>query len=209
MHFSNVQTLSRPARRKLNHTRSYTACGYEREDGLFDIEVEMTDVKPYSFDNQDRGHVAANEPLHHMQMRATIDDRMKIVDMEAVTLAGPYNLCNDITQNYKRLIGVRIAPGFTNACKKATGGVEGCTHHNDILRILGTVAFQSMWPVLNQRLKDQQAEAAKKAAAEGADLSDVSKKVSPYLLNSCHAYAPTSPVVQRQWPDHYKPKQND
>ena len=47
--------LSQPVRRTLNHTREYKCCGYDREDGLFDIEVEMTDVKPYSFDNHDRG----------------------------------------------------------------------------------------------------------------------------------------------------------
>ena len=36
--------LSQPVRRTLNHTREYKCCGYDREDGLFDIEVEMTDV---------------------------------------------------------------------------------------------------------------------------------------------------------------------
>jgi len=197
--------LSQPVRRTLNHTREYKCCGYDREDGLFDIEVEMTDVKPYSFDNHDRGFVSANEPLHHMHMRVTLDDEMVIRDIEAVTMAGPYDMCPAITDNYKRLVGVRVAPGFTKACRDATAGVEGCTHHNDILRILGTVAFQSMWPALNKKRKEQETAAAEHNNSSGNnDLSDINKLTRPMLLNSCHTYAPSSPVVKRQWPEFYQ-----
>ena len=43
-----------------------------------------------------------------MHMRVTLDDEMVIRDIEAVTMAGPYDMCPAITDNYKRLVGVRL-----------------------------------------------------------------------------------------------------
>src|SRR5512143_596133 len=67
--------LSRPPRsRKLLHTRTVQCYGYQREDGLWDIEGHMTDVKTYSFTNKDRGgEIRAGEPLHAMSIRLTLD----------------------------------------------------------------------------------------------------------------------------------------
>ncbi len=194
-------TLSQPVRRKLSHTRQYKCCGYEREDDLYDIEVEMTDVKPHSFDNYDRGYISANEPLHHMQMRVTIDESMLIHDVEATTIAAPYSVCPNITDNYKQLIGLRIVPGFTEACRNATSGVNGCTHHNDILRILGTVAYQTMWPILKRRGDEAKFKSNKESGQTGK-----TAPTKPPVLNTCHAYAQSSAIVKRQWPEHFKPE---
>ena len=158
----------------------------------------MTDVRPSSFENYDRGYVSANEPLHHMQMRVTLDESMVIQNVEATTIAAPYSVCPNITDNYKRLIGIKIAPGFNSACREATSGVNGCTHHNDILRILGTVAFQTMWPILKRKSNTTMTK------IDGANGTNA--KLKGPLLNTCHAYAENSPVVQRQWPDFFRPK---
>ena len=47
--------LSAPATRKLIHKRSVECHGYERSDGLWDIEGHITDVKTHDFINEDRG----------------------------------------------------------------------------------------------------------------------------------------------------------
>ena len=44
--------LSAPSARKKLHTRNIELNGYLREDGLFDIEAHMTDIKTYSIDNK-------------------------------------------------------------------------------------------------------------------------------------------------------------
>ena len=198
--------LPKPARRKHIHTRSYHGEAFEREDGLFDVEVEMRDTKPFSFDNTDRGYVSAGEPLHHMQMRVTIDETMKIVDIEARTLASPYHMCADITANYKALIGLHITGGFTKKVQQITGRSAGCTHHNDILKVVGTTAFQGLWTIISRRLRERQ-----RAQGEGdeAQLDGVVQRfggtsAAAALLNTCHVYDAKSPIVKRQWPDFYE-----
>ena len=61
--------LSKPDARRHAHTREIQCLGYEREDGLWDIEGSIRDSKTYSFDNIDRGGVAAGEAIHHMLVR--------------------------------------------------------------------------------------------------------------------------------------------
>ena len=59
--------LPRAHARKLIHTRTIDCRGYEREDGLWDIEGHLTDTKTYTWRN--RGGVkdlAAGEPAHDM-----------------------------------------------------------------------------------------------------------------------------------------------
>ena len=70
--------LSPPASRKHLHTRTVTCCGYQRDDGLWDIEGHLVDVKTYGFDNDHRGVVNAGEPVHEMWLRLIIDDDLEI-----------------------------------------------------------------------------------------------------------------------------------
>lgn len=196
-------SLPKPARRQQIHTRTYRGEVFEREDGLFDVEVDMQDTKPFSFDNADRGYIAAGEPLHHMKMRVTLDDTLRIVEVEARTFASPYHMCADITPNYKRLIGVQLTSGFSKKVLEITGKTAGCTHHNDILRVVGTTAFQGLWTVISRR---QQARAQKQGGtAQEPELAG--RAVSTALLNSCHVYGSSSPIVARQWPELYQPKE--
>ena len=51
--------LPRPARRELIHQRDIRCRGYQREDGLWDIEGELIDTKTYSFANRDREGIVA------------------------------------------------------------------------------------------------------------------------------------------------------
>lgn len=165
------------------HTRRLVMEGYQRPDGLFDIEGHLTDTKPYSFDNFDRGRVEAGEPLHGMWIRLTVDEDMVIRACEAVSDHTPYAICPQVAPNFARLAGVTIGPGFTRAVKERLGGVEGCTHLREMLAQMATVAYQTMHPV-RRRQREQQAD----------------DPTRPVIIGSCYAYAPDSPVVERQWP---------
>jgi hypothetical protein len=165
------------------HTRTLTMQGFERGDGLFDIEGHLTDTKPYSFDNFDRGRVEAGEPLHGMWIRLTVDEDMVIRACEAVSDYTPYAICPAVAPNFARLAGVTIGPGFTRAVKERLGGIEGCTHLREMLAQMATVAYQTMQPV-RRRNREQQAD----------------DPARPVIIGSCYAYAADSPVVERQWP---------
>ena len=177
--------LSPAVARELLHTRAIEICGYLREDDLFDIEARLTDVKPNGFRNADRGEVGNGEPLHEMWMRVTVDDTMTIVAAEAVTEHGPYHECAGGAASYGRLVGLRIRPGFLKEANQRLGGPVGCTHIRELLQQVATTAFQSMWQLR-----------AKRRAPGGAAEEDGSAQ----LLNTCFAYASSSPAVAKRWP---------
>lgn len=171
------------------HTRTVKIDGYRRADGLWDIDGWMTDVKTISFPNRDRGEIKAGEPLHGMGLRITIDDDLKIVDAVAVTDFSPFAICPNITPNFKRLIGMRIKPGFTTAVKQALGGTEGCVHLVELLGPIATTAFQTL---AGQRFARMNAAPAGSSARR------------PPMLDTCHAWASDGPLVKRDYPDFYK-----
>jgi hypothetical protein len=178
--------LSAPRPRQLMHTRAIECKGYEREDGLWDIEAQLVDTKSYVHTRRHGGaERQPGEPVHHMWLRLTIDLDMKIHDAEAVTETGPYPFCGDITPNFKKLIGLTIGRGWRREINARLGGVNGCTHLVELLGPLGTTAFQATGR-------------AREARKPPAALTQ-----RPYQLGSCHAYREDSPAVLERWPQFY------
>ena len=102
------------------HTRAIECKGYEREDGLWDIEAHLTDTKTTVHTRHHGGRERQpGEPVHDMWLRVTIDLDMKIHDVEAKTDEGPYPVCGDITPNFKALAGLTIGPGWRKAHRRA------------------------------------------------------------------------------------------
>jgi hypothetical protein len=190
--------LSSPASRQHIHTRTVECHGYRRADGLWDIEGHITDTKTYGFGNRERGPVPAGSPIHDMSLRLTVDDRLSIKAVEAVTDASPYSICPNVTPNFQRLIGVRIGPGFRKEVRARLGGTEGCTHLVELLGPVATTTFQTVFPIVEREL-------FQKKKAEGPKPEEGPKK-RPALLETCYAFATDSEVVKRQWPEFYRPK---
>lgn len=174
--------LSDPAPRERLHRRDIRLTGYRRSDGLFDIEAELIDSKTYPIVLEGRAP-APGEPLHHMQLRLTVDEDMTIVAAEAATDAGPYLICAGGAASFASLAGLRIGPGFVREAMARLGGTAGCTHIRELVQQMGTVTFQTLF---GQRSRPP-ADAA----------------VAARMVNSCHAYAADGPVVQRRWPHLY------
>lgn len=172
--------LSEPTERELLHSRDITLRGYRRTDGLYDIEAHLTDTKTYGFPNEDRGFIAAGEPVHGMWMRMTVDDDLTIISCEANTEFGPYAICPAAAPNFARLAGLSIRRGFLKAAAERVGGSQGCTHLRELLQQLATVAVQTLYAKRSKR--------------------DEKRPEKPSLLKTCLAYATDSPVVARRWP---------
>lgn len=187
--------LSKPAKRKALHKRTIVIDGYEREDGLWDIEGHLTDVKTYGFDSSWRGHVAPGTPVHEMRVRLTIDDDMRIVESEAVTENHPFPTCPHAAPNFSELAGIRIGPGWMREVRKRAGGKEGCTHILEMLAQIGTTAFQTM--------------VAKRNRESENNPSSGEPQKRPPLLNSCYAFRADGPVVKELWPAFHEPPAED
>ena len=120
--------LSSPAARKELHLRQVEVRGYQREDGLWDIEGRLVDTKTYGFDNFDRGRIEAGQPIHQMMLRLTLDDELTIIDAEAVTEESPYHVCKAVGPNFARLKGIRIGAGWRRQVQAAVGGAQNAEH---------------------------------------------------------------------------------
>ncbi len=180
--------LSKPAERELMHTRVVTCHGYQRADGLLDIEGRIVDTKPYRFKNRDRGGwIAADEPLHDMSIRLTLNLDLEVVEVEAVIDASPYNYCKSATSVARNLIGLKIAPGWTQKSKMALGNTRGCTH---LIQLLGPIATTAIQTIASNRIRRPAESRPRRGAAA--------------FLDTCHSYASDSPVVQEHWPEHYR-----
>ncbi|MFM0077066.1 DUF2889 domain-containing protein [Paraburkholderia sediminicola] len=170
--------------RTLLHTRTIEAKGYARDDGLYDLEAQLVDVKTHDKVGP-AGTRRAGDPIHGMWLRITVDVSLTIMGAEASFDAVPYEgHCERIAPDYGRLVGLMIAPGFTSKARELLGGTRGCTHVTDLVGILGTLAFQT---IANRRAREMQA------------------TVRPFQLNRCHALAATGDVVRNYYPRWFEP----
>ena len=186
--------LTNPVSREHIHTRQINFAGYEREDGLFDIEAHLTDTKTYAFSNNWRGSIEPGVALHEMLLRVTINDKFTIVDIEAVTDNSPFAMCPDITPAYKTLIGVVMGPGWRKNIRERLSGIKGCTHLTELLFPMATVAIQTIRPLQNHRRRQ-------------ADSDSRHSTSKPFVLNTCHAWAEFSDVVKENAPNYYVPRE--
>jgi hypothetical protein len=178
--------LTTPKPRQHIHTRQIECKGYEREDGLWDIEAHIVDSKTYMHTRRHNGtKLQPGDPVHNMWIRLSIDLDMLIHEAEAKTDDSPYPSCGDITINFKSLVGVKIGPGWRREIGLRLGGIKGCTHLVELLGPLATTAFQ-----------------ATGRAREARNAHRTTPKI-PYQLNSCHIYKDDSEWVLMRWPDHY------
>jgi hypothetical protein len=179
--------LSSPAERKPIHNRTITCNGYRREDGLWDIEGRLVDTKSYAFANAWRTEIPAGEALHEMLVRITVDDSLTVVAIECSTDNSPFSMCGEILPNFQRLVGQKIGPGWHRRIKALVGGAEGCTHHAELIGVLATVAFQTLWPIL------------------GAQRDSDAARSKGLLIDSCHVWAEGGAIASQLDANPHKP----
>lgn len=179
--------------RRLEHTRHVTCQGFEREDGLWDIEGHITDAKSRPFRVSDERDVAEGEFLHEMWLRLTIDDRLTVLAVEAVTDHSPHHICPSITPAFQKLVGLSIAKGWNQAVRERLGGTAGCTHLVELLGPMATTAFQT----LAHRVFGK--------TVAGGPGSEAKRTHPPALVNSCHAWSASGALVKKVMPQFYSP----
>jgi hypothetical protein len=127
------------------HRRTVTCEAFERDDDLIEIEGTLLDVKPHPFVLRERGMVNPGEAIHQMKLVIAIDRGFVIHDARAVTLNSPYRICSAINEDYRKIIGMQIGPGFTRQVKRMFHGILGCSHMTELLPSMATTAFQAVW----------------------------------------------------------------
>jgi hypothetical protein len=180
----DMSAASTPPIRRLVHRRSIDIECYAREDGLWDLQAELRDVKTRDITLSERNR-PAGVPVHDMLLIVTIDSALNIVEARSHTLFSPYITCDDYDNAYRRLVGLNLLRGFRSAVRERLGGVLGCTHLTELTQVLPTAAIQGLAGLATIELP----------AAEPERPSQM-----PFQLNRCHALRLDGPAVAEFYP---------
>ena len=126
------------------HTRSVVTRGYLRKDGLWDLEAEIHDSKTYGTRNGDGRVTAPGDGVHHMKVRLTLDESLKVVGAVSAMPGTPFPECRAANDPVGGLVGATVGRGWRKAIDDAMGGVRGCTHLREMIASMATVAFQTI-----------------------------------------------------------------
>ncbi len=171
--------LPSPEPRTHLHTRDAVYRGFQRVDGLWDIEAEMCDTKTRAFEILGDGAWQPGEPIHKLSIRVTIDDSL-VVRAIAVAMDGvPHPECPMAEAPMQKMIGCTMGAGWRHAIARNLGGERGCAHLRELLFNMATVALQTLpeGPFLD--------------AADGAP---------PPFVGKCMAWDVNGAVVERHYP---------
>ena len=95
-------------------------------------------------------------------------------------------------------------PSWRRAIRERLGGVEGCTHLVELLGPLATTAYQTIYGEKARARREAEARGETAPSPDGTDSDAAGKRSRPRLLNSCHAFSDTGPVVAKLFPDWYQ-----
>ena len=183
--------LTSPRPRKLSHTRTAVYLGFEREDGMWDIEAALTDIKTYNVVLTSEEEREAGQPIHGLNIRLTVDDQFIIHDVVTDMAHIPNPECDKAPQSMQSLIGCTLGSGWRKTIDTHIGGIAGCTHLREMLFNMATTAYQTIPSAL--RFRNQQ-----------AGLLDFVPTTPPPHVGKCISWAFDGPLVQRHYPMFYK-----
>ena len=183
--------LPTPSPRKLSHTRTVVYSGFARDDGMWDIEAALIDVKTYSFVIPSQDAREAGQPIHDLSIRLTVDDQFIIHDVFTDMAHKPHPECDKAPQGMHKLIGCKLSAGWRKAIDTHIGGIAGCTHLREMLFNMATAAYQTIPSALQFR-KQQ------------TGLPEEVPNTPPPHVGKCMSWAFDGPVVLRHYPMFYK-----
>lgn len=179
--------MTLPLTRRELHFRRIDMRGFERSDGLFEVEGRVTDSKTHEFVHPEPGRkVPAGEHIHDMGVRLVFDEDMVVHEVQTFTDSAPYAACPEGGRALQSIKGLRMAGGWSREVRTRLRGARSCTHLMEILIPLATTAYQSLGFL---------------RVARPAKLDEERR---PLQIDSCYAYAEGGAVVLHRWPQFYR-----
>lgn len=184
---SNFPPNKTPLAREELHQRQLDLRGFRRSDGLYEVEARLVDRKTHDFVTHSDGGkpVPAGHPVHEMGVRLVYDDKLRVHEVSTFTAAAPYAQCPDGGLALQSLTGLQMTKGWGREVRARLAGYRSCTHLQELLMPLATVALQTLSEVRRHR----------------PDATDASGR--PLKIDSCYAYGAEREVVRQRWPQYF------
>lgn len=191
-HFAFCPLMALPTAasdRQPRHRRSIDVQIFARENGLWEVDAHITDVRMHET-RMATGILPAGEPIHDMLLRLVVDERFNVMEAGAETRAMPYpGECNSFADVYGRLVGLNLMQGFRHAVRERLGGVQGCTHLTELTQVLPTAVVQAF---------------AGEVLDTGGKSAD---SPQPFQIDRCHALRADGLAVKTYYPRWYRAPQ--
>lgn len=174
------------------HRRVVQFDGYLRDDGFWDFEAELKDVRSYPSKGYERGELPPGDPVHHILVRLTVDNDLVVRDAALQMKAVPFGYCQGAAADPQSLIGLTLGRGWRRAVDDRMKGTLGCSHLRELLYGIPTLAMQTLTPYRETHMPEL-------GAPRGPD-------GAPFYLNQCRSWSFDGPVVERFYPEFATPK---
>ena len=168
--------------RRLKHRRTLSVEVFAREDGLWEVDALLTDVK--TRDAPMVGGVRpAGTPIHQLLLRLVVNAQMDVLQAGSSSQWVPYpGHCNEHSDAYAALVGLNLGRGFRKGVQARLAGVLGCTHLTELAQVLPSAVIQGLvGEVIDPR---------------GNQPGDT----QPFQLDRCHALRTDGEVVRLHYP---------
>ena len=165
--------------RKWVHARKIEIHAYDLGEDRVLVEGKLTDTRPLPSSAGDPGKEPAR--IHDLIARIWVQGPdLTISAAEAQMGQIPREMCPEALPGVQRLVGLKIASGFTQKVKDLIGDVKGCSHLTNLFLTLGPVAVQGYWAAYGRR-----------AGARSLENPAFSR-----VLDSCHVWRRDGPYVR-------------
>ena len=170
------------ARRQL-HQREIKLQAFAREDGLYDMEAMIEDVKPEPFATPTR-YFDAGVPIHLMAVRLTVNSAFEVVHVDASMVRTPFQtICPEATHAMQSLVGCNLLKGFRRAVAERLTPRLRCTHLAELVTLLPTLAVQAL--------------------VQGKTEAEMPSDKPPLKLNGCQAWRSDGELAREFLPRWY------
>ena len=164
---------------ELLHTRNYEVRVYHHGEDRILVRGAISDMKP-------AGLYVEGDPdpleIHQMQVEWVVQlPELEIIDAGVVFETHPHPSCPGIVAHYEKLVGLKVARGFTHKIRELFGGPRGCTHTTALLQAMVPAVVQSTWSVSVKKARDE-------GLPEGAPDSESRARRILGNINTCHVW---------------------
>ncbi len=164
------------------HTRHMEIATYDGGDNHIIVEGRLRDdrlVSTYHITGRKR----PPQNVHHMIIQMCIDcATLSIRDINVDMPGVPHDECDQTAESLRKLMGMRIVPGFTSKVKGLLGGTQGCLHLTTLMLAMAPAILQGFW-AFRSRTPDIQ--------------SISSGLVENYLLDTCWVWRKDGPLAEQ------------
>jgi Protein of unknown function (DUF2889) len=173
--------------RELKHTRTLRVDVYHRNDGLWDVEARLSDIKTKDIKLAEEVRVMG-DPIHDMTVCLTINEQFDVLAAKANSNRVPYpGYCEAITPSYGQLVGLNLLKNFNREVRARLSKTSGCTHITELTAVMPTAAVQAF-----------SGEVSRPQTLSKAD-------APPFYIDSCHALMRCGDAVKTYYPKWYRP----